>query len=246
MACSTWVVNAIVVSPDFGEDTTCFAASDHAVFMSVNGGSGVAGAICADAGRAVHPRWLSPRPRGAQRFTPARRAAACGPLALHTKPGSRSKQCARARSTLCCPAGQQQPQGCMPPRVGAGTKPQTSPTWCAWRCSTTARWSPARPGAARGMQRLSGDGVWDEWAAGRRVTSALAARDASSRCAPLFLRGLPVPRGRFWRGVSRPCGEMRPVPLRLMSAAPLISVRMPTRATPNCCVSALCDERIFS
>ncbi|PJF46933.1 MAG: hypothetical protein CUN48_11245 [Candidatus Thermofonsia Clade 3 bacterium] len=31
-------INAIAVSPDFGEDTTCFAASDHAVFMSVNGG----------------------------------------------------------------------------------------------------------------------------------------------------------------------------------------------------------------
>lgn len=31
-------INAIAVSPDFGEDTTCFAASDHAVFMSINGG----------------------------------------------------------------------------------------------------------------------------------------------------------------------------------------------------------------
>ncbi|MFN4293538.1 MAG: WD40/YVTN/BNR-like repeat-containing protein [Thermoflexales bacterium] len=31
-------VNTIAVSPDFGEDATCFAASDHAVFMSINGG----------------------------------------------------------------------------------------------------------------------------------------------------------------------------------------------------------------
>jgi photosystem II stability/assembly factor-like uncharacterized protein len=31
-------VNAIAISPDFGEDTTCFAATDHAVFMSTNGG----------------------------------------------------------------------------------------------------------------------------------------------------------------------------------------------------------------
>ncbi len=31
-------VNALALSPDFGEDTTCFAASDYAVFMSINGG----------------------------------------------------------------------------------------------------------------------------------------------------------------------------------------------------------------
>lgn len=31
-------INAIVTSPEFGEDTTCFAASDYAVFMSINGG----------------------------------------------------------------------------------------------------------------------------------------------------------------------------------------------------------------
>jgi len=31
-------VNAVALSPDFGEDTTCFAASDHAVFISINGG----------------------------------------------------------------------------------------------------------------------------------------------------------------------------------------------------------------
>jgi photosystem II stability/assembly factor-like uncharacterized protein len=31
-------VNALVLSPSFDEDATCFAASDHAVFMSSNGG----------------------------------------------------------------------------------------------------------------------------------------------------------------------------------------------------------------
>lgn len=31
-------INAIAISPNFGEDTTCFAASDYAVFMSINGG----------------------------------------------------------------------------------------------------------------------------------------------------------------------------------------------------------------
>lgn len=31
-------VNAIAMSPSFGEDATCFAASDHGVFMSTNGG----------------------------------------------------------------------------------------------------------------------------------------------------------------------------------------------------------------
>ena len=31
-------INAIALSPNFGEDETCFAASDYAVFMSVNGG----------------------------------------------------------------------------------------------------------------------------------------------------------------------------------------------------------------
>lgn len=31
-------VNALALSPDFGEDATCFAASDHAVFSSTNGG----------------------------------------------------------------------------------------------------------------------------------------------------------------------------------------------------------------
>lgn len=31
-------VNAIAISPNFGEDTSCFAASDHGVFMSINGG----------------------------------------------------------------------------------------------------------------------------------------------------------------------------------------------------------------
>ncbi|MCS6846319.1 MAG: hypothetical protein RMN52_01225 [Anaerolineae bacterium] len=31
-------INAVAVSPEFGEDTTCFAASDYAVFMSINGG----------------------------------------------------------------------------------------------------------------------------------------------------------------------------------------------------------------
>lgn len=31
-------VNALAVSPRFSDDATCFAASDHAVFMSINGG----------------------------------------------------------------------------------------------------------------------------------------------------------------------------------------------------------------
>jgi photosystem II stability/assembly factor-like uncharacterized protein len=31
-------INAIAFSPNFGEDETCFAASDYAVFISVNGG----------------------------------------------------------------------------------------------------------------------------------------------------------------------------------------------------------------
>ena len=31
-------INAIALSPDFGNDTTCFAASDHGVFISTNGG----------------------------------------------------------------------------------------------------------------------------------------------------------------------------------------------------------------
>jgi len=31
-------INAIALSPNFGEDETCFVASDYAVFMSVNGG----------------------------------------------------------------------------------------------------------------------------------------------------------------------------------------------------------------
>ncbi len=31
-------VNAVAMSPNFGEDTTCFAASDHGVFISTNGG----------------------------------------------------------------------------------------------------------------------------------------------------------------------------------------------------------------
>jgi photosystem II stability/assembly factor-like uncharacterized protein len=31
-------INAIALSPQFGDDTTCFAASDHGVFISTNGG----------------------------------------------------------------------------------------------------------------------------------------------------------------------------------------------------------------